>query len=1677
MAWRNFRQLYLSVKQNILNEKIRNAGCPSGIQNPTAAQLVAAGKQLNFTNAADALSQNGLGYLNNNPGAGPVSDSADKALERSYAANCNAYAKAWVQQLAPCKYSQTVLDNIIIPRLVQVCMEGSDVEHPLGASSVKPASTNTYRSFQEVIDQYNAENGINDPLNCNGYMITNPAPYDKQVAYSNKPIYTKPAACECEKLNSLREEYLSKGKPTDGSFAGYLARTRQISMSDADLTQLLNACNTTSSCTYFEKVINIPPALQCNTGETCASCDEVESLYNKFVSLYPGITPLKEEPDTLQQKRNTLFANFMNNQLGFSKQAWEYLQFRDSCPKTPPPPTPNICDSLMWAKNEFLRLYSSLLGKGDSLKLSRTLIGSVVTHIISTDDRPAWSGTETFAAAVWKDSNNRIFKLRDNLVIPLGSTWNVLGVPYNARITSATIIMDGRSTSPNYPPSDLFKEIISHYSTDGTAFGYLERALGPVISGVTTFSTLPEVTTEHRIRLNTLPVGASSARQFFNCTNLAIDMYDAYQKGKYYGLIFRMDEATETGTNNNSYVFNYSPTSQVNTTVPWLSIDYKATACDEWAVRFNYWFHSSYSPTQIDSMFLVNCGFVSGFCSGTGAPVPGPAPVVSTAATGDGPLLCGKSTPVFAPVDVNEINNCSDNEFFAVSKGTELYKAYRDSLISSFNDDYINAGLLAADKELFTVSYNNSEYHYTLYYYDQAGNLVKTVPPAGVKIDRSSDWVNKVRAARAKGQQLVPAHTKITQYRYNTLNQVVEQRTPDAGIQRFWYDRMGRICASQNAKQAPLRKYNYYVYDALSRVVETGELTSVNPLALYTYFDATLFSKWLSSGGNTRAEVTKTTYDIAYAPLSQLVLSARNLRNRISWSGLYSNVTNLASGNYSAATFYSYDIHGNVDTLLQDYKIGGMADAGNRFKKIVYKYDLISGNVKQVAYQPSQADAFYHRYTYDAENRLINVETSRDSVYWENDAYYSYYKHGALARVVLGQQQVQGTDYAYTLQGWLKGVNTTSVGVSIDMGKDGVAGSTVARDAVGYGLYYYGSRDYSPIGGLSPFAPVEGSGFKPLFNGNISASSQHIPALGESLLSTYSYDVLNRLKGMQAVRGLNTTTNKWTPLAIQDFKEAVTYDEDGNILTYSRNGNNTFAGNPLAMDSLTYSYKAGRNQLDFVADTVRSTNYAVDIDGQTAGNYAYDSIGNLIKDIAGGISSITWTTYGKIATINKTDGTTISYTYDIAGNRISKTVNGIQTWYVRDASGNLMCVYTKGDNTVNSGSLTQTETHLYGSRRLGLSTWNTNMQSIVPPETTPVRGLGNGISIGWLRGTKIFELSNHLGNVLAIVSDKKRGESIDSITISYFTPDILSAQEYYPFGMGMPGRCFSSEIYRYGFNGQENDNEVKGIGNSISFKYRSYDPRLGKFLSVDPLFKDYPWNSTYAFAENRVIDGIDLEGREWQPVNNEGENAAIGSDEITDYKWVGYDYNEKTKEWSQKAGTVVNAALWTGDNSMKFYTSSGTPNSVEVDGITKELTIADQLSLNKIADLDADVQRPVKELMLRAEYELSLRIRVNQGLRTVAEQDNLYAQGRTQAELNAVGLRHVVARPDLPMVTKLKGGQSNHNSGRAVDVIFTNVATYDIPSYDRLGPLGVRLGFIWGGNWTKFVDRPHFERP
>ena len=195
-----------------------------------------------------------------------------------------------------------------------------------------------------------------------------------------------------------------------------------------------------------------------------------------------------------------------------------------------------------------------------------------------------------------------------------------------------------------------------------------------------------------------------------------------------------------------------------------------------------------------------------------------------------------------------------------------------------------------------------------------------------------------------------------------------------------------------------------------------------------------------------------------------------------------------------------------------------------------------------------------------------------------------------------------------------------------------------------------------------------------------------------------------------------------------------------------------------------------------------------------------------------------------------------------------------------------MAVYEKG-GTVNNGQLTQREVHLYGSSRLGLWQANRNVESSTPVSTTAMPYLPNtqGQTITRRRGEKVYELTNHLGNVLVTITDKRVevAEEEEMSKRHHYEADVVTAQDYYPFGMQMPERNYqANNSYRYGFNGKENDNEIKGEGNQQDYGMRIYDPRLGKFLSVDPLADDYPALTPYQYASNQPIESIDIDGLE-----------------------------------------------------------------------------------------------------------------------------------------------------------------------------------------------------------------------
>lgn len=243
------------------------------------------------------------------------------------------------------------------------------------------------------------------------------------------------------------------------------------------------------------------------------------------------------------------------------------------------------------------------------------------------------------------------------------------------------------------------------------------------------------------------------------------------------------------------------------------------------------------------------------------------------------------------------------------------------------------------------------------------------------------------------------------------------------------------------------------------------------------------------------------------------------------------------------------------------------------------------------------------------------------------------------------------------------------------------------------------------------------------------------------------------------------------------------------------------------------------------------------------------------------------------------------------------------------------------------------EQHLYGSSRLGLV--NVNLELIGATVAAD--------SSKYYLGFKNYELTNHLGNVLSVLSDKKIpvSSSTASNTIAYYVPDLLSASDYYAGGSPMPGRNFNSTDYRYGAFGFEKDDEVKGSGNHYAFADYGYDPRLVRRWQIDPLANAYPWQSPYSAFNNNPIFFTDPTGESGvasitDQKNKDGKPIMKVVSSVYIYGSGATDANAKTMQ----------------GNAMAQYNNNGNYFTATVDGVEYEVQFDIKVQVMDAKDVD-----------------------------------------------------------------------------------------------------------------------------
>jgi len=743
-----------------------------------------------------------------------------------------------------------------------------------------------------------------------------------------------------------------------------------------------------------------------------------------------------------------------------------------------------------------------------------------------------------------------------------------------------------------------------------------------------------------------------------------------------------------------------------------------------------------------------------------------------------------------------------------------------------------------------TVNYINTYSDISYNFYNQLGQLIASIAPNGVQL------------LIKNGLSGYTSPPFVTTYQYDLQGRVISGTTTDAtgGASTLLYRTDGNIRFSQNALQAHTgnpgngnyERFSYTNYDSFGRPIEGGEYAVTTPTFSGLSTNATLLDATGSAANITGA--TK---------LNQVIVCYDQPATNPSPSGypqdpgfMKGNVSyesRIDNGTVTSSTWYNYDDHGRVTWMVKQIPaLTGLSG----YKTIDYTYDP-QGNVATADYQKgTSAERFTHYYSYDLDGRLVNVQTSANGASPTQQANYYYYLHGPLKRTELGNQ-VQGLDYVYTPQGWLKAINSPSGVATNDPGKDGTTGSPFAQDAFGMQLEYF-PRDYVRSNNVTS-VPTGGTYYYSGLLAGMSWQSNTTTGANPPEMYTYTYDQNYQYTGSTSGTPAFTTSPGFT--ASSNYSEKITtpYDANGNIMGLQRTGTSGTVTN----DFSKYAYNTNTNQLSSVGNTAGTNIY---------GAYTYDGIGRLNTQTKGTTTySFQYDATGKITAIYNGATLVESYTYDESGNRIIVSNPTRTTYYVYDASGNVLAIYYGSTPTLK-------EVPVYGSGRLG-----TYFTSGTP--------------------SYVYELRDNVGSVKVAVSGTKNGSQAT----------VYSYNDYYPYGAIWPNNAGNSP-YRYQYQGANAESDqTTGYDN---FSLRMYDPNIGRWLTTDPAGQ---FVSPYEGMGNNPVTGSDPTGGSARDTvcidDNTGDVATIVSNDENNtilHGWWNKNDPNTFHYYQQIPGTAAN---------------------------------------------------------------------------------------------------------------------------------------------------------------------------
>jgi RHS repeat-associated protein len=763
-------------------------------------------------------------------------------------------------------------------------------------------------------------------------------------------------------------------------------------------------------------------------------------------------------------------------------------------------------------------------------------------------------------------------------------------------------------------------------------------------------------------------------------------------------------------------------------------------------------------------------------------------------------------------------------------------------------------------------TYNAKQQHDTYYVYDEYGNLTYVIPP---------------KADEAITDEIL--NNLCYQYKYDNRNRMVEKKLPGKQWEFIVYDRLNRAVATGPAN-SPFQDDNAVgwlitKYDALGRQIYTGWDNDIcNSAGRYTLQQIYNVETPVLESSQKSGTIEGIQVNDSKVPSSSFKIltatyyenfgfpNAANKPSTIQGQQVLFTNTRLLTGSWTRVPTTASATLGETTTILYDV-----------LHRPIENY--IVNHLGGYTYTDYRLD-FTGKKLYSFTSHKLSSGSISNNIY-ENFYYSMQDRLLTHTHLVQGGTEQLLSDNVYDPLGQLttKYVRNTKANPfqKIDY-KYNIRGwltdvnniENLQKDSDPKDLFAF-KINYNKVEGNKTAA-------KELYNGNIAENFWATGSDGQGVSRGYGYqyDNLNRM----------TDAFYQTPKLADNknyFGENLDYDKNGNIMHLQRKFMAGTKSNPYAddMDNLGYFYKDSSNQLMKVTDkTNNPQGFKDDSDGynDNEDDYAYDDNGNLTKDQNKNITEITYNHLNLPKKITFATGNTIDYIYNATGQKLEK-------------------------NVTENGVVTNTK-YLSGFQ------YKNNVLQFFPTAEGYVRNTSTNPAV--YNFQYVFNYLDHLGNVRVSYAKNPTTNKVE----------ILEENNYYPFGLKHQGYNTDNlqPDYKYKYQGQERQDELSL--NWDSFKWRNYDYAIGRFMSIDPLAEKYAYNSTYAFQQNKLGLGRELEGLE---LAYRDPTAAFGNYVVAKVNSVISSIQTTSEKGVQAVSSAISSL---GINQVDGYTFSGSKTGV-----------------------------------------------------------------------------------------------------------------------------------------------------